>query len=142
MRDGLNDVQVVRAIPPAAAITDNTPLVSEKIDRTGFAGVLIAISLGNLAATAASFTSLLQESDTGDFAGEENDVADVDLLGTEALASFDQSADNACRKLGYKGIKRYVRLTITPSGNNAAAYIAVIAVLFGAVQQPTANPPA
>ena len=46
-------------------------------------------------------------------------VADADLLGTEALASFQFDDDNEVRKIGYIGNKRYCRVTITPAGNAA-----------------------
>ena len=46
-------------------------------------------------------------------------VADADLIGTEAGASFLFSDDNKVFKIGYKGTKRYVRVTITPANNGA-----------------------
>ena len=72
-------------------------------------------------------------------------VADADLLGTEALASFIFSDDNKCFKLGYIGSKRYTRLTITPSGNSgtpSGALLSAVAILGHPQIAPTANPPA
>jgi len=58
--------------------------------------------------------------------------------------TFDQFKvdDNECRKLGYKGSKRYTRLTITPVANASAALLAAVAVLGHPAVAPTANPPA
>lgn len=89
--------------------------------------ILFLIASGTLADAGAEFTALLEESDASNLSGS-NAVADADLLGTEALASFIQSDDNAVFKLGYRGYKRYVRLTVTPTNNASAAPIGVIAV--------------
>ncbi len=42
------------------------------------------------------------------------------------------SDDNAAKKIGYIGPKRYVRPTITPSGNTGNADISIVAILGGA----------
>jgi hypothetical protein len=67
----------------------------------------------------------------------------TDLVGTLALASFQFDDDNETRKLGYVGSKRYVRLTVTPSGNDAGIVLQVagVAILGHARNRPTANPP-
>lgn len=66
----------------------------------------------------------------------------ADLIGTLALAGFIFSDDDKVRKLGYRGGKRYVELTITPSNNTSASLLCVIAVLGHPAQAPTVNPPA
>ncbi len=68
-------------------------------------------------------------------------VIDAQLLGTEALASFQFDDDDEVRKIGYAGNKRYVRLTVTPAGNAAGALISAVAVLGRPDVTPTANPP-
>jgi hypothetical protein len=55
--------------------------------------------------------------------------------------AFQFDDDNETRKLGYKGNKRYTRLTITPVGNASAALLAAVAVLGHPQIAPTANPP-
>ncbi len=67
-------------------------------------------------------------------------VADSDLLGTELLAGFTFADDNSTRKIGYRGAKRYVRLTITPANNTAAALFGAVAILGHAQLSPTSNP--
>jgi hypothetical protein len=63
-------------------------------------------------------------------------------VGTEALAGFQFDDDNECRKIGYRGSKRYVRLTITPANNASAAVLSAVALLGRPARHPTANPPA
>ena len=138
MKDFFNNMKVVRAISPVDA-ADDTALVGEVVDRVGFESVTYLIAAGTLADTGATFTSLLEESDTGAFGGEENAVVDADLLGTEALASFTEADDDKVFKLGYIGNKQHTRLTITPAGVSATANIvAAICVLTHAHDRPVA----
>jgi hypothetical protein len=128
-----NNIQVKRAISPVSD-GDNTAMVSQIIDRAGFQSLTFLIALGSIADADATFASLLEESDASDLSGS-NAVADADMIsqtaGTapEAAASFQFDDDNEVRKLGYIGNKRYVRLTITPTGNASAALLTTIALL-------------
>jgi hypothetical protein len=126
IRDLYNNLSVERALSPVV-VGDDTPAVSEIIDMRGASALLFIIMTGTLADAGATFTTLLEESDNSGMSGA-NAVADADLLGTEAAASFIQTDDNEVFKLGYVGTKRYVRLTITPSGNASSAPIAVAAI--------------
>jgi hypothetical protein len=135
----MNSVHLVRALPPVS-VADNTAQVSQIIDRRGYDSVMFGILTGSLADTDATFVVLLEESDDAGFSVS-NAVADADLLGTEVLAGFQFDDDNEPRKLGYLGIKRYLRMTITPSGNASAALLSVLAILGHPHLAPTANRP-
>jgi len=138
MRDMYNNIATRRVLSPVDA-TDDTALVGEVVDGLGFESLTYLISSGTLADTGATFTALLEESDTGAFGGEENAVADSDLLGTEALASFTETDDDSQFKLGYSGSKRHTRLTITPAGISASSnLVSAIAVLGHAHAKPVA----
>lgn len=141
MRDFLNSLHTKRAISPVAAGTDNTAIVSQIIDRAGYDGLVFAINIGANTDADATFTVLIEDGDAANL----SDAAAVDdafLTGTEALASFQFDDDNETRKIGYVGRKRYVRMTITPAGNNSGnIYVAALALLFGPRYAPTANPP-
>lgn len=138
MKDLMSVIDVKRVISPVS-VADTTAQVGQVIDRKGFHGLTYLIATGAIADADATFTVLLEESDNGtDFTA----VADADLIGTEALAGFQFDDDNECRKLGYKGAKRYTRLTITPVANASAALLSAVAVLSGPALAPTANPPA
>lgn len=133
-----DSVNIKRVISPVS-VADNTAQVGQVIDHQGYSDALYLIATGSLGDAGAEFTVLLEESDASGsgFAA----VADADLLGTEALASFIQSDDDKCFKLGYKGAKRYTRLTITPTNNATASLLAAVCVLEARLK-PTANPPA
>jgi hypothetical protein len=142
MKDLINSIHPMRCISPVS-VADNTAQVGQIIDRQGFGSVSYLILAGSLADADVTFTVLLEESDQVGM-GDAAAVADKDLIGTEALAGFQFDDDNEPRKLGYKGNKRYTRLTITPVNNASAALVSAVAVLGHPEQQsaPLANPPA
>jgi hypothetical protein len=140
MNDLHNNITVKRVLSPAS-VSDTTAQVGQIIDRAGYNQIEFVIATGSIADADATFTVLLEESDSSDMSGAAA-VADADLIGTEALAAFQFDDDNECRKLGYKGIKRYLRLTITPVANASAALLSAVCILGGASNAPTANPPA
>ena len=140
MKDLASNIDVKRVISPVS-VADNTAQVGQIIDRRGFDSVTFLIATGSVADADTTFTVLLEESDDSGMSGG-NAVADADLIGTEALAGFQFDDDNECRKLGYVGSKRYLRLTITPVSNASAALLSAVAVLGHPALAPTANPPA
>ena len=137
MRDFANGIEVRRAISPAAAYNDNTPIVSQIVDVAGFQQLVFAINLGSLADADATFSVTVDHGDDPALA-DAAAVPAVNLTGTLASASFDFSADNKVRKIGYVGSKRYVRLTVTPVNNAGAAFVSAIAILGGSRYSPTA----
>jgi len=140
MKDLMNNVHVARVLSPVS-VADTTAQVGQIIDKKGFESLTYLIATGSIADADATFTVLLEEGDAADLS-DAAAVADADLLGTEALAAFQFDDDNECRKLGYVGSKRYLRLTITPANNTSAALLAAVAVLGHPSLAPTANPPA
>lgn len=142
MRDLHNSVYPKRALSPVAAGTDNTAYVSQILDMQGFEAAELLVLIGANTDADATFTVLIEDGDAANLS-DAVAVPDAQLLGTEALASFQFDDDNECRKIGYIGNKRYVRATITPA-NNAAGNIFIAAVwLLGFPRSmPTANPPA
>jgi hypothetical protein len=141
MRDITNNLHVLQAIAPVAARTDDTAIVSSIIDVRGYDSLMFAISIGTNTDADATFTALVEEGDVSNLS-DAAAVADADLNGTEALASWTFADDTETRKIGYRGSKRYVRLTITPSGNGAGnIFLAGVAILGNAHLGPTANPP-
>lgn len=140
MRDLHNNIAPKRVLSPSS-VADNTAQVGQIIDRQGFQSLEYVILTGSLADADVTFTVLLEEGDASNLS-DAAAVADADLLGTEALASFTFAADDKVFKLGYKGNKRYTRMTITPAGNASAAVLAAVAILGSPTSAPTANPPA
>lgn len=140
MRDLATHLHFRPAFAPGAAVTDNTAVVSSILPVKDFGSAVLAFVTGTLSDADATFTTLLEESDAADMAGA-TAVADGDMIGTEALASFGFADDSECRKLGYIGNKAYIRATITPAGNTGNLYVAGMWVQGRAAHQPTANPP-
>jgi hypothetical protein len=141
MRDMLNNITPRRAISPAAAVTDGTPFVSQIIDTQGFDSLTFLILTGALADVDATFAVTMDHGDVANLSDAAAVPADQ-LIGTLALAGFTFAADDATRKIGYRGSRRYVRMTITPSANTGNAFVAAVALLGHPLQAPTANPPA
>lgn len=134
-----NNVTIKRVISPVS-VADTTAQVGQVIDHQMYKDAMYVIATGSIADADATFTVLLEESDQS--GSNFTAVADADLIGTEALAGFQFDDDNECRKLGYKGIKRYTRLTITPVNNASAALLSAVCVLGKPAFAPTENPPA
>lgn len=134
MRDLYNHLSIQRAISPQS-VADNTALVSQIIDRQGYDSLLFAIGTGSIADADVTFTVLVEDGDDASLS-DAAAVADDELLGTEAAAAFQFDDDNETRKIGYRGNKRYVRLTITPANNASAALITALAILGHAANRP------
>lgn len=139
MRDLANHLTFKRAISPQAARTDNTAIVSQVVDLAGFDKMCFAINIGANTDTNATFAVLVEHGDAANLS-DAAPVPDSQLTGTEAGASFTAADDdNSTRKIGYVGPKRYVRLTITPSGNDSGnIFVTALAVLTGARYWPAA----
>ena len=122
-RDLHNDCKWTNAEPPVAAVTDNTPYVSAILDTSGFFANEFCGLLGAIGDADVSFTVLVEH---GDDSGLSDAAAapDSDLLGTEAGATFLFSDDNKAFKIGYRGSKRYIRVTITPANNTGNLFLA------------------
>lgn len=140
LRDIANNVTMKRALSPQAARTDNTAMVSEILDARDFAAVMLAINVGANTDANATFAVLIEECDTS--GGTYTAVADADLNGTEALAGFQFDDDNELRKIGYVGNKRYIRATITPSGNDSGNIFVSASWICEPLRKPAENPPA
>lgn len=141
MRDLANHLDLKRGISPAAAGTDNTALVSQILDTKGLAGAVFAILAGANTDTDVTFTVLVEDGDDSGLS-DHTAVDDAFLTGTEIKAGFQFDDDNEMRKIGYVGGKRYVRVTITPVGNNSGNIFIAGAWITQPYDLPTANPPA
>lgn len=133
-RDLYSHLEFRRAISPVS-VADNTAQVSQIIDTKGYDSLVFAIATGSLADADATFAVLIEDGDDASLS-DAAAVVDAQLNGTEAAAGFQFDDDNETRKIGYVGDKRYVRLTITPSGNASAALVSAMAVLSHAHQTP------
>ncbi len=133
--DQYNDLKVTQVFDPAVPSTTTAGNAGAVVDLQGFKSATIAINYGSWTTTGASFTVTLQESDTS--TSGFTDVVDGDLLGTEAGASVVAGAtpnDDVCKKLGYKGMKRYIKPIVV--ANTATGVIGMTAILGNASKAP------
>lgn len=136
-----NNIHTVPLIAPVAARTDNTAIVSSIIDTRGYGSAEFVIVTGTNTDADVTFAVLVEDGDAANLS-DNAAVADAELLGTEALAGFTFADDVETRKIGYIGNKRYVRVTVTPTGNDSGnIFLAGVAILGHPQLGPTANPP-
>lgn len=140
MRDLHNNIDVRPAINPYDHATGDAVVTTEGVDLQGYGSVELAIQYGSIADSDVTFATVLYEADKSDFT-DEAAVADVNLLGTEALATPLFSDDNEVFKLGYTGSCRYLRAKITPANNTGAILMAGIWILGHPEIAATPNPP-
>ena len=113
------------------------------LDRQGYGGVEFLVTYGSITTTGTVVDALVKE---GDVTGTLTSVADADLLGTEVLASLAAGARAAgtgkelVKRIGYKGTKRYVQLTLTGSGTTSVGIVGAAAVMYSPAIAPVANP--
>ncbi len=118
--DNVNDISVAQSLVPAArtAAANGTG-----VDLAGYNAAAVVITSGTIT-DGTLYTFEVQESDDN---SAFTAVADADLIGTEpALAATD---DNVVREIGYKGIKRYIRVAIaavTGSPSTGGVFAAVV----------------
>jgi hypothetical protein len=123
MQKDLHDnILTTRAFAPKAATTDNTAYVSTIIDTFGYESLELVLVVGN-AGTGATFALLLEDGNQSNLSDNAT-VPDTNTLGTQAGAAFASANTNVTVKLGYKGPNRYVRATVTPSGNTGNFFLA------------------
>lgn len=138
MLDLHNNIKCTRGMSPVAATTDNTAYTSQILDRQGFDAAEFVGILGSVADADVTFTVLVEEGDAANLS-DAAAVADADLLGVEAGTVTAGAAvsgaapgfadDNKVFKIGYKGTKRYVRVTVTPAANSGNIFLAGVWIL-------------
>lgn len=133
MRDMQDNVAITRVISPVA-IGANATKTGKIIDRQNYGGVEFVASYGAVVTTGTVLTLTVFE---GDATGTMTSVADADLLGTEVLASLvattprtSGTTKNVTKRLGYKGLKRYVRVDAVGTGVTSVGCVGVDAILF------------
>ena len=140
MFDTLHTTKFENAIAPVV-VADNTAQVGAWIDRLGFQSLTFAIQTGAIATGGATFAVTMDEADAAD-QSDHAAVADADMISMLAgvapktAASFTGANANSTFKVGYIGLKRFVRLTITPASNAGNAALAAVAALGHAAVRP------
>jgi len=143
MRDLHNNCRTKNVIT-AAAIGANATKTGIVIDRQGYGGVEFLATYGSVTTTGTVVTLVVKE---GDVTGTMTSVADADLLGSETLASLPAATPRTAgttkevtKRIGYKGIKRYVSVDAVQTGVTSVGVVAVAAILHEPNNAPTTNP--
>ena len=140
MRDEFNCCNPKRGISPQIQTNADTAFVSEILDTQGLKSATFVLLAGAITDTNVTFTVLAEEGDAANLS-DNTAIADANLLGTEVLATPLFSDDNKCFKLGFIDTKRYIRVTVTPSGNNSGDINIAGVWMTEPLIQPAANPP-
>ncbi len=139
-RDLYNTIKAVPSIAPVVITNANTAQVGAVVDRLGYEGVLYVVQTGTLSDADATTTFLMEHGDASNLS-DAAAVPDSELFGTEAGSAVTFTNDGVTRKLGYRGTKRYTRLTITPAANDAGSIpISAMCLLTGSRKGPETAP--
>lgn len=123
-RDLHHNITASIAIPVTTS-TDNTAVVGNIIDTREYGGIEFVLFSGTITDNTDTLTALVEDGDDSALS-DAVAVSDANLFGTEALASFVGTEDDSVKFIGYKGTKRYVRLTVTPAIATSAVFGAVV----------------
>lgn len=138
-RDLHNNIHFARGISPVTQTNSDTALVSQIIDTAMYESVEFVYALGTVSDADVTLAVLFEDGDAANLS-DHAAVDDKYLLGTETAAAAQFGDDDGVRKIGYKGSKRYCRVTITPTGNNSGSLpIAALWVLGHPRRKPTAT---
>ncbi len=103
-----NSVSVAQTLRPASQADPAVPVNGIGVDLAGYDAAVVVIDAGTIAGAAATLTFEVQHSDDN---SAFTAVADADLDGTEPVIAA--ANDEAVYEVGYRGIKRYLRVAIT-----------------------------
>ena len=126
MRDGANNLTGLNALTIQSITTDTTTGGAE-IDRGSKIGESLTFFVHAGTITDGTFTPVIQHSDTS--GSGFTDVADSDLIGTEAGAAIVAADDNKVTKIGYVGAKRYVKINIVSTGTSSGGTLSAMALI-------------
>ena len=139
MQDKRNPAEYVMAL--SATLSGTTKSSGEWVDVQDFDSLTFIVSTGTVtdAGTASGFAFQVEEGDDTTTAGA-TAVADTDLIGVESdlTVTADTDDDKVIGTIGYRGTKRYVRMTAT--GTTAtSAVVSVVGILADGRMQHTAT---
>ncbi|GAA1015885.1 hypothetical protein Aple_010690 [Acrocarpospora pleiomorpha] len=120
-----NNIGAVISLPAANRSDPAVPVNGTGVDLTGYDGALVIIHAGTIGGTVnPSQTFEVQESDDN---ASFTPVADGDLDGTEPTVAA--ANDEQLHIIGYKGIKRYIRVSVTAKAGTTPALVSDAIVL-------------
>lgn len=126
--DTRNDAEYGLAL--SATLSGTTKAEGDWIDMQGWQSVTFSVSTGTVtdAGTASGFSFQVEEGDDTTDTGA-SAVADADLIGLESALTVtsDDDDNKLIGSIGYRGSKRYVRMTaVGTTGTDAAVTVHAI----------------
>ena len=120
-------------------ISTDTTTDGSSFDTRNFEAGVTFVFLAT-AYTDGTYTPVLEESATGAFTGEENVIADANLIGTETGAAISAaiSEGDVLNSIGIFSTKQFVRSTIVSTSTSTGATISTI-VIAGPELVPSPN---
>ena len=141
MRDMTNRLNVAKAFEPKAAVAADTAQVSTICDLAGADSATLVLITGTNADADATFALTMDEGNVANLSDAVAVPTGQLLIGTLAGGGFTFADDYEVRKIGYVGNKRYIRATITPSGNTGGTlFLAGVWITSGLRYGPPAFP--
>lgn len=128
VKDIRSDIKVITA--QTDVITTNTTTDGAIIDTAHYENG-VAFAYQCTAFSDGTYTPVLEESATGAFAGEETDIDDANLIGTEAGAVLSAASAElgVVPTIGIFSTLQFVRSTIVSAGTSSGATITVTAIV-------------
>lgn len=137
----LHNNSITKCVVPAATIGANATKTGVVVDRQGYSAVEFVVNYGSITTTGTVVTVVAFE---GDVTGTMTSIADADLLGTETLAGLAAATPRTAgstkevgKRLGYRGLKRYVSMNTISTGVTSVGGISVNAVFAEPNNGPT-----
>jgi len=122
-----NNIGVVRSLAAANQSDPSVPVNGAGVDLAGFDGALVVIEAGAIGGSGSpSLTFEVQESDDN---SSFTAVSSDDLDGTEPVITA--ANDDQIHLIGYKGTKRYIRVSITAKTGTSPSLPCAATVLRG-----------
>jgi hypothetical protein len=131
-RDLITPLSFLRGLSPVTQTNSDAALVTQIIDMLNLMSLTFVIQTGTVSDADMTSTVLVEHGDVSNLS-DAAAVPDAELLpagsNQEAAAAIIFTDDDAVKTIGYAGTKRFVRLTLTPSGNNSGSLpIGILAV--------------
>ncbi len=148
MHDIIHNMEILQAAAPQSIIS--SAITSGNIDTQGSEAVAVAVLLGTFGDTLAAGKRIDLKIEHADDNGSgapaaysnctDADVQNANALNAGVFAVVDANAEaNRRYVVGYRGGKRFVRVTATPTGLTSGGSIAMLALCGNLSQKPADN---
>lgn len=146
MHDLINSLVITQASAPQ--VIDTTPVATGNIDMQGAESLLIVAAIGDIEETlgpSARIDLKIEHAEDNDGSPAAYTACGLeDILGVETITDGifasvnDDAKENKRHLVAYRGGRRFVRVTATPTGLTDGGAIALLAIKGNLAQRPQA----